>query len=1164
MIDLKELAISKFNTPPTENDKGHFVVDPFIGSIFLAVKKYKEKNKNILIYTANNFEATEIFNALLDFVDKDDLVTIPSDELLRVEYLNESKQLLAEQIYGLYSLRKAMNKIIILSPSTLYRFLPFKEVFDASCFTMKIGNKFNLENLKKSLIQNGYEKVSKIDQSLQFAIRGDIVDIFSLNYENPIRIEFFDDEVESIRFFNISNQVSFKEVNEVEILPATLNLFDEEERKNGIIKIKKQLKEDSQFLSNQAYAELQEIVDKDIEDLESNFSNSRLSIYSSLIREKYSNILDFINDYEIIIENEDEFFRARDSIFEDSHSFLEELYREGRAIGNLKYFDSNANIFRNALKISYLNSFYIHEESKNINITSNSFFSSRDINLVRLFSVYFENNYKIMCLVENKEQLNKIISACENSNIKSSISRDFLLDEESQITVAINSFAKGFEFKDEKIVILTSKELFGYRRHVSTYSSKFREGIILNSYQDLEPGDYVVHEKSGIGRFVKISTLELDGKHEDYLEIQYDGTDVLFVPLYQFSLVRKYVGKDGYVPKLNKLHSTRWESTKKKIKERINDLAERLMTLYNSRAQIKGNVFEPLKEIEDEFANDFEYELTKDQKRSLEEIFKDMEEPRPMDRLLCGDVGFGKTEIALRAAFRCILNNKLVIFICPTTLLAKQHYELALKRFKKFDVNVALYTRMCTPNEAKNIEKSVDNNKINLLIGTHKALSSKLNLSNLGLLIIDEEQRFGVEQKEKIKEKCNGIDVLTLSATPIPRTLQSSLIGLKQVSTIETPPKERMAIQTYVIPYDQNVVRELIKRELSRHGQIFYVHNEVASIYDTCERLLKLVPECKIGIVHGQMNKEDSINVMQDFYDGKIDLLLATSIIENGIDVENANLMLIENANAFGLAQLYQIKGRVGRGDRMAFAYLMINKNKEINEAGQKRLEAIQDLSSLGSGYKIAQRDLLIRGAGDILGPEQAGFIDAIGIDMYIKLLNETIEEKKNGIKIAQEIKIKKDLGIDGYIPSYYIADSEKVEVYQKLLDCKTFEQLEETRKSLRDIYGIIPKSTELLFAKKKIDIYLEMEEFAELNEYQDRIDLILSYKFSDIEGIGSSLFTALIPYLKNLKISFINKRVNINITKSGEWVELLIKIFEVINELYIATIRTKENYENG
>ena len=1165
MINLKNLAINEFKTPPTDTKVGYFVVDSFIGTTFLTLNLFNKFKDNILVYCANNFEVNEMYNSLTTFVKSSDIITIPSDELLRVEYLSESKEMLAQQIYGLYSLLSAKHKIILLAPSSLFKFYPTKELFMNSCLKLRVGETYDFNKLKDQLQNICYSRVQKIDQSLQYAIRGDIVDIYSLNYENPIRIEFFGDEIESIRFFSIANQISYEQVDEVTILPASLILFNNEEKEKIGSKIKKVLLNDKNDLPNNIYQELVNQTEEDIDDLKSSNLNSKFYKYYGFLKENYCNLLDYLsNSYQIIVNNEDEFLNSKNNIFAESDAFLNELFKEGKSISNLKYFNKEANVFNNSKYTYFLNNFFIHASSEQLDLSSNSLYSSRDIDITRLIEMYIKNDYKILCLLENKEQVNKIISSIDALKITYALTKDFDLEDTKDISLSINSFPKGFEFKKQKIVILTSKELFGYRRHVSTYSSKFKEGVVLASYQDLQPGDYVVHEKNGIGRFTEISTLEINGKHEDYIKIQYDGTDVLYVPLYRVcSVIRKYVGKEGYVPKLNKLSGNKWEATKRKIKERINVLAERLMDLYSERAKVKGYSFKGDDEIEAAFAADFEYELTKDQQKSLNDIYKDMESETPMDRLLCGDVGFGKTELAFRASFRAILNGKFAIILCPTTLLARQHYEVALKRFGRFKVNIALYSRMSTPQECKEIEEKIKERKIDLLIGTHKVLSNKIDISNLGLLVIDEEQRFGVEQKEKIKEKSKKIDVLTLSATPIPRTLQSSLVGLKQVSTITTPPKERVAIQTYVIPYDKNVVRELIKREMSRHGQIFYVHNDIATIYETCDKLHALVPECKIGIVHGKMDKEDINNTMQDFYDNKIDLLLATSIIENGIDVENANLMLIENANAFGLAQLYQIKGRVGRGDRLAFAYLMINKNKEINEDAQKRLEAIQDFTALGSGYKIAQRDLLIRGAGDILGPEQAGFIDAVGIDMYIKLLNETIEEKKTGIKKAEAIKIHKNLGIDAYIPSTYVLENEKIEVYQKILNCNNFEELNDVKKNLRDIYGPLPEQTKLLFLKRELDLYLEMEEFKDLIEYQDHVNLILSTKFSDIEGIGTALFTSLISYLKEIKISFVNKEVNIYIKKRGEWVDLLLKICNIVNNLYESMKKAKTVYED-
>jgi len=1134
-------------------------VDTYVGTTFLAYKLFKENNENILIYTSNSYEQNDLYSSLSSLIDKENIIVLPADELLRVEYLSESKELLSQQIYGLFEILNAKHKIILVTPASLFRFYPTVDVFKDSFVKLKVGDEVELNYLKEKFAKIGYSKVSKIDQSLQFASRGDIIDIYSLNYDNPIRIEFFDTQIESIRFFDLSTQTSIKETKEVDIIPGTINLFSDEERNSAEEIIKKRYSDAKSDLSNLSYEELGDSINEDITDIKEGIASPKIYKYLSIIQKKRADLLDFLNNYIAIVANEDEFYKAKGLLFEESENFMNELYINGRSISGLQYFNKEINSFKNANYSYFLSPFYIHNDSVLTNLTNNALYTAKENDLTRILDMYIKNEYKIVCLLENKEQIKRIEDSLEIIGQKGHLSESLNFDPNYIVNYSIFSFPFGFEFRDEKIVILTSKELFGYKRHSSSYTSKFKEGIILESYQDLQPGDYVVHEKNGIGKFRKISTLEIDKKHEDYLEIEYDGGDVLYVPLYQFNLVRKYVGKEGYAPKLNRLFTKKWETTKKKIKQRVNDLAERLMVLYSERAQVPGVSFVGDSEIEGAFARDFNHELTLDQKKSLIDIYRDMESPHPMDRLLCGDVGFGKTELAFRAAFRAILNGKIVFLLCPTTLLARQHYEVALERFKNFDVRIGIYTRQQTPLEAKEIEENVKNKKIDLIIGTHKILSKKLDLHNLGLLIIDEEQRFGVEQKERIKEKSQGIDVLTLSATPIPRTLQSSLVGLKSVSTIETPPKERVAIQTYVIPYDLNVVRELILREMSRHGQIFYVHNEVFSIYDTYDKLHKLVPNCQIGVIHGQMSKDESSKVMQEFYDGKLDLLIATSIIENGIDVENANLMIVENADKFGLAQLYQIKGRVGRGDRMAFAYLMINGKKELRETSQKRLQAIQDLSALGSGYKIAQRDLLIRGAGDILGPEQAGFIDAVGIDMYIKLLNEAVEERKTGIKKAEEVSLHKELNIDAYIPVTYINNEEKFEVYHKLLDVKNIEQLQNVRKSIRDIYGPIPTSMEFLFTKRKIDIYFTKEEFDTYEEFNDHINIKLSQKFSDLEGIGTSLFTALVPFLSKIKMSFIDKKVNIYIKKLPDWVELLEKILEIIDSLYVSTLNSKE-----
>ncbi|MGM9873996.1 MAG: DEAD/DEAH box helicase, partial [Bacilli bacterium] len=544
----------------------------------------------------------------------------------------------------------------------------------------------------------------------------------------------------------------------------------------------------------------------------------------------------------------------------------------------------------------------------------------------------------------------------------------------------------------------------------------------------------------------------------------------------------------------------------------------------------------------------------KDQKKSLQEIKNDMCKPFPMDRLLCGDVGFGKTEVAFRAAYKAILSNKQVAILCPTTLLARQHYVRALSRFEKYGVKVKMLSRLVKNKECEQIIEEVNNGNVDLLIGTHKILSKKIIYKDLGLLIIDEEQRFGVEQKERIKELKNNIDVLTLSATPIPRTLQISLLGVRSLSQINSAPNNRMPIQTYVLPYNSLVVKELIERELSRKGQVFYLHNDVDSLYKKANEIQKMIPFAHVAVGHGQMDKDDLEDVMDKFYQGDIDVLVCTTIVENGIDIPNANMIIVEAADRYGLSQLYQIKGRVGRSDRIAYAYLMYNEHKELNDKAKKRLKSLQEFTALGSGYKIAQRDLLIRGAGDILGSEQAGYIDSIGLDMYVKLLNEFVQEKlhpemKN--ENAELIKENTSLSIDAYVPDEYASKEDKIELYQEIISKNSVDELLLYRKKIRDIYGKIPQNVEYLFKKRIIDIYVINSAISMIKENKNNVEIILSDDYLSIRAVGNLIFEALIPYLGFIKVNYLNKRFTIYVNKRDNWMDDLIEILKSLHNVY-------------
>lgn len=1150
--DLLEIVLKKYNLK-----NFNFYGDEIINSFFLGLKLLQNnKDKNVLILTKNNYISNKLYNAFSLILPKEKVILMPSDELIRVEYISQSKEMLAQQVNSLNEIIKSKNSIAIASIQSCFRFYPTKKVFLDSIIKLKVGEEIDLDFLKHKITEIGYYRVNKIDQSLQFASRGDILDIYSLNYDDPIRIEFFDNVVESIRFFHVNDQSSYTKTNSVEILPATLNLLSEDEIKNAKNTILQQSEKDlKRFLNQQERDEFINNVNNEIENFEENRYSNQFYKYIGFLQGFHCNLTDFFNEDYLIISNKIENEANLSRLISESDSFLNELFELRKCISNLHYFSlDNCNL--NKSLIIYENENLIKDE-RNItaNITPPRYVFSKQSVGINIFDVYKKDGYKIICFIENLIFYKKTVELLNSLNY--AFSSEDNLDLNFNIQLVNKEFPLSFELLNEKIVVLTEKELYGIKRHKSTYKSIFKEGVIINSYEELSRGDFVVHENYGIGEYFGITTIELNNIHQDYMEVHYANNEKLFVPLYQFNLIRKYVGREGKKPTLSRLGTNQWEKTKKKIKERVNVLADRLLLLYQERSKIKGFSFKIEDELQKEFENEFDHELTIDQKKAIEDIKKDMEKDTPMDRLLSGDVGFGKTEVAFRAAFKALNNGKQVALMCPTTLLARQHYELALNRFKNFNFGIGLISRLQSETQNKKTLENLKTGKINFIIGTHKLLSKKVLFKDLGLLIIDEEQRFGVEQKEKIKEMCNNIDVLTLSATPIPRTLQSTLIGIKTISSITTPPKERMPIQTYVIPYDNKVLKEIIQRELSRQGQIFFVHNEIATIYERADKIQSLLPSCKIGIIHAKMDKSDIEDVMVEFYNGEIDLLIATSIIENGIDVRNANLIIIDNADKFGLAQLYQIKGRVGRGDRMAFAYLLVDREKALNEGAQKRLKAITEFTELGSGIKISQRDLLIRGAGDILGPEQAGFIDTVGIDMYIKILNETIEEKSHLHKLSVKAK-QFNLNINGYIPSSFVNDENKLQIYQDLLKVNTLDELDEEKDNIRDVYGKIPEEVELLLIKRKVEIYLNYDCFESLKEFETNIQLVLSEKFSMIEGIGSSLFTALISLLKYLKISYIDKKINISISKNSDYVFVLLNVFEIVYKLY--NINANEN----
>ena len=1125
---------------------GNFVVDDTIGISLLFSSFYSEKPGKYLLLTSNLYVAQKVSDFIASLVGEENVFLYPFDDMLRTETLTSSKELLAQRLYVLSKALENKPRIIVTHVSALTTPLSTVEEFVGGSFNFKVGQSYKLNEIKEKLVKAGYEKVNKIDQTLQFASRGDILDIYPVSQDKPIRIEFFGDEVESIHYFDIAKQLSNESIDEISFEPANDVLFSDVEIVNFKSKISKQIAQEPDI---EKQILLKQNLMLDVERIESRTYHSQFYKYTKYIKENTNSLVDYFKPDLVFLSNKDQIDTTFEFINKEATDYFKSLYQQGKLIKGLELYNTLENVLKSQKSVLFSGIFRKTSDEIEFKTSPIIFSKSNASNIKIILGQYLNNSKKIVLALSNKQQYDTVLEFLKSEEL-SFEAVDGLEIPKKRIGISLYALEEGFELPDLDITYISSKELFGFQNRSSRFLNRFKEATILRTYEELRPGDYVVHEYYGIGRFLAIKTLEIDGIHRDFIHVQYSGTSTLYIPLNQFRLLRKYAGREGAEPKLSNLNADDWEKTKKKIKTRINELADRLFALYSERAHGKGCAFAKDDEFQTAFENEFPYQLTDDQDGAVKDIKKDMESNDAMDRLLCGDVGFGKTEVAFRAVFKAINSGKQVAILCPTTLLARQHYELALERFRNFGVNVALISRLVPERLQKDYMKTIAEGKTHLVIGTHRLLSKDFVFKDLGLLIVDEEQRFGVEQKERIKELKSNIDVLSLSATPIPRTLQLSLIGVRPVSQINTAPENRSSIQTYVAPFNEGVCRELIERELSRKGQVFYIHNVVSSINLVAKKIQKTIPSATVGVIHGKMEKDAIEDTMMKFYAGEIDVLVATSIVENGIDIPNANLIIVEDADHFGLSQLYQIKGRVGRGNRIAYAYLFYNEQKVINKNAQKRLKAIQDFAELGSGYKIAQRDLMIRGAGDILGPEQAGFIDSVGLELYLKLLNEVIEEKRTG-KVYEPPKPVKLFNIDAYIPDEYMLKEDKVELYQEIENAKNLQELSGIKTKLRDIYGRIPHEVVLLLNKRRIDILMNNEEFENVNEYSDSVEIVLSEKFSSKSGIGSALFEALAPHLQKISVTYIHKVLKIRLKKMDNWMNDLETVVECIVAIY-------------
>ncbi|NLP22193.1 MAG: transcription-repair coupling factor [Erysipelotrichaceae bacterium] len=1097
-----------------------------IEEALIIATSYKVNKRPILVVKNNLYSAQRIFERIHSLLPEDTLM-FNVEESLRVEAIASSPENTAEKIETLYKLLNDDNKIVVTHIAALIRQLPRVELFKEKCIHLKVNQELSLEKLRDLLQSSGYTKVSRIDQPLCYASRGGIIDFYSMNYDYPIRIEFFDTVIDSIRFFDINTQKTIKQIDEVNCIPASDILFSDEDIE-VIIKRANELLEKSNDITLQTRIQL------DLDYIQNHIKENRLYSYYSLL-DKTGSLFDYIDNPLVIIENKDIVNNTLTKLIEETTTYVQEMVQEKRMLPRYALMHDFHRIFNNRNVVV--------NEPFGKNVSNIEEVDLPKENLESLIKILLKDEERILLML-NDNEIKQVIDVCKAINEPYN-----LIIEEKEIKKGINIYFgnifQGFRANDEKITVVTSFELFEVKSQISRYANKFKNAEVIHSYQDLNPGDYIVHNTHGVGQYIGIETRSIKGMHRDFLKVVYRGNAELLVPLEQFRLVRKFVSREGVVPKLHKLGTNEWKKTKERIKENVTELAERLVALYSQREGYIGYKYKEDSIYQKDFEKDFEYELTPDQKQAVIDVKNDMQSDKPMDRLLCGDVGFGKTEVAIRAAFKAVYEDKQVAFLCPTTILSSQHYKTFKKRFRNYPVNIKVLNRFVLPSEQRKILKDLKEGKVDILIGTHRILSKDVKFKDLGLLVIDEEQRFGVEHKEKIKEIKVNVDVLSLSATPIPRTLQMSLVGIRQLSQLDTPPDNRYPVQTYVVEKNKSLIKEVIERELSRGGQVFYLLNNIDEIYNTARKIQNLIPYVKVQVAHGQMNRDDIEDIMIRFNNNEISVLVCTTIIETGIDIPNANTIIIENADRFGLAQLYQIKGRVGRSDRIAYAYLMIPDNKELTEKAAKRLKAIKEFAQLGSGYKIAMRDLTIRGAGDMLGPEQSGFIDTVGIDMYIEMLEEAIRIQQ-GEKIEEPVEKEiVNINIEGYLPKDFTSDDyDKISMYQDIDKIESVYELEKYKTKIIDEYGRLPKVVSSLFDKKKLEILIQDSDIDYFKEIRDYNEIAFSKEFSDnVNGI--KLFELFTHISKDITIRYTNGKIIVRIPKNCD----ISVIFDVIEK---------------
>jgi len=1023
--------------------------------VFLVYALFKELNRDVLVVNHNLYHAQKTYD-ILNELNNAAVSFFPQDEFLTTDMLAMSEDLKFQRLDTIKTLLGQEKNLVVTHTTGLLKYMLPKETFAESYKTYRVGDDVNFEAFMKTLTQLGYQAASNVEKAGDFAQRGSIVDLFLPGHTHPVRIDFFDTEIDSIRTFNVNTQRSLDKIESFTVVPRAEFFYDE----TTLSTIEKNVQS---ALNKGEYSEATiRRVQEELEDLNHYNNLDKLARYMAFSDKTPVTIADYLHEPLLITVNHERIEASYAQIREDLASWMVE---------NGDYPKLGFSFMKDLDRIPYEKRVAINPLP--MRATSQETFSLRakesirygnDVRMLIKDLKRYEGHVTVLITLSDGKRMEKLSDVLEGKvSFKILGAEDPPFEKAINLTVSENPLS--FEWFDTSFVLLSDRDI--YKEITPTHKKKrrkvFKDSETISSVKSLEKGDLIVHYDHGIGRFLGVETMEVQNTTNDYIVIAYRGDDKLYIPVESVHLIQKYVSHEGVTPRLNKLGSAEWAKTKRRVRKKAKDIAKHLIDLYAKRQKAQGFAYSEDSDLMSAFEAEFPYEETEDQRQAIEEVKRDMESPQPMDRLICGDVGYGKTEVALRATFKAVLDNKQVVYLAPTTILSRQHYYTFKNRLEQHGIKIALLNRFVRKQKQNAFLEGIEKGSIDVVIGTHRLLSKDIKYKDLGLLIVDEEQRFGVEHKERIKQLKTQVDVLSLSATPIPRTLQMAMTDVKQMSLIETPPKDRFPVQTYVLRRNDHVIKDAIERELARNGQVFYLYNRVERIEEIADKLRRLVPDARFGVAHGQLNRMQLEKVMRAFLDHEFDVLVSTTIIETGLDIPNANTLIVHDADRLGLAQLYQIRGRVGRSNRIAYSYLMYSKRKQLNEEAAKRLQAIKEFTELGSGYKIAQRDLAIRGAGDLLGTEQSGFIDSVGIDLFMEILREEIDkehkQQEQEEKIPEEKRQSLKLQVSRSIPKTYVQDDDmRIELHKKIAAQKSREHYEALVEECKDRFGPLPE----------------------------------------------------------------------------------------------------------